>query len=275
MNERASTEPKLVQAEEFVRFNPGQRLEHFLLMVAFLGLCLTGIPQKFYGEAWASWLILLMGGIETTRLIHRFFAVLLVLESLYHVFYIVLGLLRGNQRPSMVPKLQDFRDSFGMLRYSVGLLPEPPKFDRYDYRQKFEYWGLVLGNFIMIATGAILWFPVLATRLLPGELIPAAKEAHSGEALLALLVITVWHLYSVHLSPVQFPGDTSIFTGRISKRRLIEEHPLEYLRLARLGRQGIRRDEAPSPSLSANGGQDETGHIHGEDEWAPYSESSQ
>ncbi|MCL4508575.1 MAG: hypothetical protein M1296_03485, partial [Chloroflexi bacterium] len=75
------------------------------------------------------------------------------------------------------------------------------------------------------------WFPTWATKVLPGELIPAAKEAHGGEALLAFLVIVIWHLYGVHLSPLRFPGDISIFTGRISRKRMIEEHPLEYAQL--------------------------------------------
>ena len=231
MSEHRINAQELEGPKEFVRFNFGQRVEHFLLMTAFTALCLTGIPQHFYGESWAGWLIVMMGGIETARVIHRFFAAILVIESFYHAFYVVLGTLRGKIEPHMVPKVKDFVDALQMLKYSIGVAPEHPKFDRYDYRQKFEYWGLVLGNLIMIVTGSILWFPVIATRILPGELVPAAKEAHGGEALLALLVITIWHLYSVHLSPVQFPGDTSIFTGKISKQKMIEEHPLEYARV--------------------------------------------
>ncbi len=246
MSEHVSSAQEIEAPEEFTRFNVSQRLEHVLLMLGFVGLCFTGIPQKFYGEGWASSVVALMGGIETTRLIHRFFAALLVVESFYHVSYIVLGVLQGKQEPHMVPRLKDFRDSLAMLKYSLGAAPEHPRFDRYDYRQKFEYWGLVLGNFIMIVTGAILWFPVMATRFLPGELLPAAKEAHSGEALLALLVITVWHLYSVHLSPVQFPGDTSIFTGKLSRRKMIEEHPLEFERIMGLT---PGRDRSPAMEL--------------------------
>ncbi|MBI2953444.1 MAG: cytochrome b/b6 domain-containing protein [Chloroflexi bacterium] len=256
MNEHDITTPKENEPETFVRFNVSQRVEHVLLMLAFIGLCVTGIPQRFYGESWASWLIVAMGGIETARLMHRFFAALLVLESLYHVAYIALGLLRGTQEPHMIPRLQDFRDALNMLRYSLGVAPRQPKFDRYDYRQKFEYWGLVLGNLIMIATGIVLWFPVTMTQIVPGELVPAAKEAHGGEALLALLVIVIWHLYSVHLGPVHFPGDISIFTGRISKEKMIEEHALEYARVV-----GITGDKittsleiTPSPSAGPEGG---------------------
>lgn len=136
-------------------------------------------------------------------------------------------------------------------------------FDRYDYRQKFEYWGVVLGALIMIITGLILWFPTYFTYVLPGELVPAAKEAHGGEALLAFLVIVVWHLYSVHLSPVQFPGDSSIFTGRVSTEKMLHEHPLEYARSA--GLSLVEEEYAIEPAeLSADENQEGTGAAGGQ-----------
>jgi len=46
-----------------------------------------------------------------------------------------------------------------------------------------------------------------------------------------VLVIALWHSYGVILRPEIFPLDTSIFTGRMSVRRLKEEHVLEYERL--------------------------------------------
>ena len=62
-------------------------------------------------------------------------------------------------------------------------------------------------------------------------MIPAAKAAHSNEALLAFLVIVVWHLYNSIFSPEVFPLDTAIFTGKISVSRMKHEHPLEYERI--------------------------------------------
>lgn len=87
----------------------------------------------------------------------------------------------------------------------------------------------------MLVSGFILMYPTLVTRVLPGQLVPAAKMAHGYQGLLALLVVLVWPLYSAHLSPGRFPVDTSIFTGRISAKRLAEEHPLEYQRLIARG----------------------------------------
>ena len=83
----------------------------------------------------------------------------------------------------------------------------------------------------MISTGLVLYFPMLVTKFLPGELIPVSKVAHSNEGLMAFLVVITWHIYNVHLAPGIFPYDASIFTGKISRERLRHEHPLEYERL--------------------------------------------
>lgn len=83
----------------------------------------------------------------------------------------------------------------------------------------------------MIMTGVILWLPTLVTRILPGEFIPAAKALHSNEAMLIFLLNAVWHIYNSIFSPEAFPLDTSIFTGYISRERMIREHPLEYARM--------------------------------------------
>jgi cytochrome b subunit of formate dehydrogenase len=233
----------LQEPEWIIRFGLSQRVQHAVLLAGFVVLVITGLPQKYTDWPLATWTINQLGGIDNARFIHRSAAVALVLASIYHILEIGFWALRGRLRPTMVPNLKDVVDAMTTLRYSLGLAPAPPKFDRYEYRQKFEYWGVVFGTVVIICTGLILWFPIAFTKLFPGEMVAAAREAHGGEATLALLTIVVWHLYSVLLSPGQFPGDFSIFTGRISKERMEEEHPLEY---ARLQGKGGKRESEPA-----------------------------
>jgi len=213
----------------YVRFVLSQRLEHIVLMISFTMLCLTGLPQRYAAAGWAQGILRLLGGIATARLIHHFFAIVLLAQALYHVI-VVLGELIGvrPRRWSMLPGLKDVRDGLASLGHLLGLRKERPRYARFDWKQKIEYWAMVWGTVAMGVTGLILMFPVFATRFLPGVLVPAAKVMHSYEAVLAFLAIITWHFYNAHLAAGPFPLDTSIFTGKISRERMMEEHPLEY-----------------------------------------------
>jgi cytochrome b subunit of formate dehydrogenase len=150
--------------------------------------------------------------------------------TLVHLSAVVLPVLTHRSSLAMVPRPKDFRDAVLTIRYYLGITPKRPEYDHFDYKEKFEYWGIVFGSFIMICTGFVLLLPLLATKFLPGQVIPAAKVAHGNEGLMAMLVVIVWHLYNVHLAPDVFPMSRTIFTGKISRERLRHEHGLEYER---------------------------------------------
>ncbi len=220
--------------EYFLRFNISQRMEHIVLMVTFTVLAITGLAEKYYTAAWADWLIFRMGGIQNVYLVHRAFGVVFVLSVIYHLGFLIyyLGIRKG--RPAMLPGIKDARDVVASLRYSLGLRKKHVLFGRYDYRQKFEYLGILFGSAIMILTGLMLAFPIQFTSILPGQFVAAALEAHGNEALLAVIVIVIWHLYDVIFKPGIFPGDFSIFTGKIPRKRMMEEHALEYAEIAEI-----------------------------------------
>ena len=217
------------------RFTLAQRVEHFFLILSFNILAFTGLPQKYFYTGWAERIIRLMGGIETTRLIHRTFAVLLILQSFYHIGAVIAARRAGRERGAMGLGFTDFRNVLLDMAYLAGLRREKPSFGRYDYRQKFEYWAVVWGTAIMATTGLIMWFPELLARLVPGVLVPAARVAHGGEAILAIVAVIIWHFYNAHFRPDIFPMDPAMFTGRMEVERLRHEHAEEYVRLMETG----------------------------------------
>ncbi len=214
-----------------LRFTLKQRIEHASVMSLFLVLALTGLPQKFFEASWAQAIIGGLGGIDRVRWVHRAAGILFTLFTFTHLGVISALVVTGRATLSLVPTRQDFLDAIQQLQYYFGMTDTPAKFDKFDYKQKFEYWGLVLGAVIVIATGLVLLFPIEATRFLPGEIVPASKLAHGNEGLMAFLVVIVWHIYNAHLNPDVFPFDVTIFTGKISAKRLHHEHELEYERL--------------------------------------------
>lgn len=214
-------------AREFVRFGFHPRIEHWLVIITFAVLTATGLPQKFSGMDWARWVVRAFHGLDTMRTIHRFTGWTMTVLAVEHVAIgIYLLVFRG--RTAMVPRGKDFRDAIDYLKWCLGLSKSQPRMGRYDYRQKFEYWGLLMGSAIMIASGIILYFPLVVAKFMPGVVVAAAKVAHSTEALLALLTVITWHAYGAHFNPEVFPIDKSIFNGKIPRDRMLHEHPLEF-----------------------------------------------
>lgn len=211
-----------------VRFSVWSRVQHAGIILLFGVLLVTGMPQSWPQAAVSLWIVDHLGGIFAARWLHRAAGIAFSALVVAHLSVAITGVLAGRMKPSMFLAKKDFTDAIQNLRYYAGYTDAAPKFDRFDYRQKFEYWGLVFGSLIMMATGFILYFPIAISRVLPTELIPAAKLMHSYEALFAFLIVLIWHMAGAHLSPESFPIDTSIFTGKIRKEKLKHEHELEY-----------------------------------------------
>ena len=82
---------------------------------------------------------------------------------------------------------------------------------------------MLWGTLIMGAAGLVLWFPVAASRILPGWMFNVALFVHGAEAALAIGFIFAVHFFNGHLRPGKFPMDMVIFTGRVSTHELHEE----------------------------------------------------
>ncbi|MDF1564035.1 MAG: cytochrome b/b6 domain-containing protein [Deltaproteobacteria bacterium] len=243
---------------EIERFSPFRRVEHWFAFATFALLILTGFPQKFYDAGWASALTELFGGLDTMRTFHRVAGIAFSIHALLHVGAAVVGLLTHKMRWTLLPLPQDLRDAWQNLRYYLGMAPNPPRLPKFDYRQKFEYVGLIMGGVVMIVTGFFLMYPIIVAQLLPGQFIPAARMMHSSEAVLAFLTIAVWHIYGASLAPEVFPFDKVILSGYMPVEELRHKHRREYDRLFPEGEQSAapagEEGKAEPPEKGAKAG---------------------
>ncbi|MBN1147379.1 MAG: cytochrome b/b6 domain-containing protein [Anaerolineales bacterium] len=220
--------PKAVRIERtFQRFTLGQRWEHVLLLASFSALLLTGLPQKYRAAAWSQQILSTPERLETIQQIHHIAAIVLTAEVIYHLGRAIYLLFRRRLPGEMLPTWQDVLDAWQMFKYLLFISKEKPAFGKYNFEQKVTYWFLFFGIGIMVMTGLIIWFPVAATRVLPGGVVPAAKLAHSTEAIMAGIFVVIWHIYHVHIERLNL----SIFTGRLSEHEMRTYHSAEYERL--------------------------------------------
>jgi thiosulfate reductase cytochrome b subunit len=211
------------------------------MVASFFGLVLTGLPLKFAYAPWARALVRLVGGLQVAGYIHRVCAFITFGYFFTHVGYLIYRIATSTNRKSffwgptsMVPQGKDLRDVVQMFRWFFGKAPRP-RFDRYSYMEKFDYWGVFWGVAIIGSSGLLLWFPAFFAKFLPGWAFNVATIIHSDEALLASAFIFTIHFFNVHLRPEKFPIDTVIFTGRATSEYMEEEHPLEMERARREG----------------------------------------
>ena len=217
------------------RFSSTHRLTHLFVIISFLGLALTGIPLKYHEAHWAHVMNILLGGIEVTRFIHRFCAIITFGYFMFHIGYIFYKKFDLLSPDSLIPRKKDLIDFYHNIRWFL-YLGERPHIGRWSYWEKFDYFAVFWGVPVIGLSGLILWFPEFFTHFLPGYLINIAMVVHSEEALLAVSFIFTIHFFHTHLKPESFPIDTVIFTGKMPLDRFIEERPEEYENLKNSGK---------------------------------------
>ncbi len=199
--------------ERFRKFGTGRIIEHLALIALFMTLAITGLPQKFYLLSVSQFVIASLGGIDSVRSIHHIAAVIFTVLVVQHILTAFIGVVFLGWEPSMLITVKDFQDTLQNIKYCLGMVGRPVMSGRYNYKEKFIYWLILLGGVHMIITGFVLWFPVIATKYLPGQFIPVSKVIHTNDAMLIFLLMGIWHMYDSIFNPEVFPLDKSIFTG--------------------------------------------------------------
>lgn len=214
------------RAKPFVqRFTAGEAGQHWVLMTSFIVLVISGFSLRFSEAFWVKWMFGWDGGFVMRGLIHRAAGVVMFVSMFWHLVYFFTPRGRAWLR-DMLPAWSDVRHARENMAFIAGVRDEEPRFKRFSYMEKLEYWAMVWGAILMTVTGVMLWFDnSLVSRWgVPRGLVDVMMVIHYYEAWLAFLAIVVWHLYGVLLKPSVYPMNTSWLTGKMPREMYEEEH---------------------------------------------------
>ena len=212
------------QKTMFVRLNRSEKIQHMIFLICFIVLAVTGfmlkIPQDVvqYLGRFGDPVFFVRGWL------HRIAGTVMILVSLYHVYYLLFKRAGRRWLWDMLPRPKDLKDLIHNLLYFVNVRKEPPEFDRFSYKHKMEYGALILGTTLMSVTGLLLWSESRWSKFV----LDIATLVHSMEAVLACLAIMVWHMYEIHLKPHKSPLDTVWLTGTVDEDEMKEEYAFHY-----------------------------------------------
>jgi cytochrome b subunit of formate dehydrogenase len=106
-------------------------------------------------------IVTVFGGLQNSTLIHRIAAVGLIIVGAWHLGYIIFSRVGRRDFWLMIPRPHDMKDFFHTFLYYLGRRPSGPKFGRFSFIEKFDYWAVYWGMVVMIGSGLILWFKEL------------------------------------------------------------------------------------------------------------------
>ena len=223
------------------RFTPIHRLWHLGLLVMFMILSVTGIAWMYLETTWGSGLAGLFGGYQNTLEIHRIAGLVMMAGFALHIVYLISridwkgfpGSLLGPE--TLVFQWFDVKTFFAHLGWIFGL-NKLPRFERWSWWEKFDYWAVWWGLIIVGVTGLMLYDPVLTSDFMPGWLINVALWIHRIESVLAMGHIFTIHFTVEHWRPSSFPYNAAMFDGTIELDEARHEHAEWVERLEREGK---------------------------------------
>jgi formate dehydrogenase gamma subunit len=227
--------PRQETSEVAVRMNLGFRIAHWGVMASFPTLVVTGFALKYPESWWARPLMMWESNAGLRGGLHRTAAIVLIAATLYHFIHLALKKRDRKFLTAIIPTIKDATDMLDVVRYNLGLTKEEPKFAKFNYAEKMEYWAFLWGTGVMALTGFLLWFNNFTLRHFPKWVADAATAVHWYEALLATFSILIWHFYLVIFDPAVYPMDTAWLNGKIPADHYRHTRPGYYRELGRAG----------------------------------------
>ncbi len=212
-----------------MRLTRSERIQHLLLLVSFIVLVITGFALKYPHSFWAAPIVRWEGHFPLRGWLHRIAGVVLIGASVYHVIYLMATRTGRRWVKEMLPVTRDVRDAVHTVGHNLGYRSEQPRYARFNYAEKAEYWALVWGTAVMAVTGILLWAHDTVLAYLPHALavLEVTTAVHFYEAILATFSILIWHFYFVIFDPEVYPIKWTALTGRAPEHEIRDEEPEE------------------------------------------------
>jgi formate dehydrogenase gamma subunit len=209
------------------RLTASERVQHFALLLSFTVLVVTGFALKYPHSFWAEPIVRYERTFPLRGWLHRLAGLGLIAAALFHVIYALRQRAGRSWVRAMLPKARDVKDAVATIGYNLGYRSATPRYARFNYAEKLEYWAMVWGTVVMAATGILLWSHdwVLAYLPYPMSVLDVATAVHFYEAILATFSILIWHFYFVIFDPDVYPLKWTVLTGRAPEHELREEEP--------------------------------------------------
>lgn len=212
------------------RMNKNELFQHTMLASSFMLLVLSGFALRYSDLGLFDFLFGWDGGFKVRGVVHRISGVVLAFASLWHLAYLLTA--RGRQfMRDMAPGLQDLYQFRDMLLFNLGRSKSRPRFGRFSYVEKGEYWALIWGTVIMFVSGLMLWFDNFVVQYVSSEVLEVVLVIHFYEAVLATLAVAIWHSYATIFNPEIYPGNPSWIHGNMPVAMYEHEHPADTERV--------------------------------------------
>jgi formate dehydrogenase gamma subunit len=241
--------------DALVRMLPVERLQHWLLLISFFVLAFTGLALLVPDTVVGKLIVRLCGGPSGRATVHHLAGVVMIANFVAQGIWMGVSKQGRDVVTRLLPRPSDLRDLWQSIVLYLGFSQHRPSFRRFGYPEKFEFWALVWGTFVMTITGLLLWFVNWTLGHAPKWVLDVSLIIHKWEAILAVEAILIWHLYHVIWKPGVYPGNRAWLNGKISQEQLVMEHPLDYAEaMGWLPGPGAKREEeGASPTATEEG----------------------
>jgi formate dehydrogenase gamma subunit len=239
-------QPRHESSAQVSRMNRNFRIAHWGVILSFPTLVFTGFALKYPEAWWARPLLLWESHLAFRGLVHRCAAIVLIASTIYHVIHLSINRRDRLFLKAMLPELKDATDLMQVFSHNLGLTKVEPRFAKFNYAEKVEYWAFMWGTVVMTVSGFLLWFNNFTLRYFPKWVSDAATAIHYYEALLATFSILLWHFYMVIFDPLVYPMDTAWINGKVPADHYRHSRPAYLRALERAGLVEIPTDPADS-----------------------------